>query len=54
MTSYLSGDLGVSSLLENKINCDNYTMIESKKSLVKKELKTDNRSEPLYTVTTNR
>ncbi|XP_026761006.1 uncharacterized protein LOC113519945 isoform X2 [Galleria mellonella] len=51
--SYLPNDLGVSSISDNKVNCDNFTMIESKRSFVDKEMKTENRSEPLYTVTSN-
>lgn len=54
MTSFLQGDLGVSSILDSNLSCDNFTMIESKRSFVKKELKTEPRSDALYTVTSNR
>lgn len=55
MTSYLSSDLGVPSILDRTLNCDNFTMIENKRSYVKKDtMKTENRSEALYTVTSNR
>ncbi|XP_053624232.1 uncharacterized protein LOC128683057 [Plodia interpunctella] len=49
ITSYMPQ--GVSSILDNNLN--NFTMIENKRSLVKKEMKTENRPEPLYTVTSN-
>lgn len=53
VTNYLS-DLGVSSILDDNIPCNNLTMIENKRSsFVKKENKTEPRSEPLYTVTSN-
>ncbi|KAM3968559.1 MSL1 protein [Aphomia sociella] len=53
VTSYLPHDIGVSSILDNKLSCDNFTMIESKRSFIEKEMKTENRAEPLYTVTSN-
>ncbi|KAJ8737536.1 hypothetical protein PYW08_000131 [Mythimna loreyi] len=54
--AYLPGDVGVPSILENSsLPCDNFsTMIENKRSYIKKEIKTEPRSEPLYTVTSNR
>ncbi|XP_013189436.1 uncharacterized protein LOC106134034 [Amyelois transitella] len=51
VTNFMPHELGVSSILDNNIK--NYAMIESKRSFVKKEMKTENRSEPLYTVTSN-
>ncbi|KAJ8737226.1 hypothetical protein PYW07_000497 [Mythimna separata] len=52
---YLPADIGVPSILENTpLPCDNFsTMIENKRSYIKKEIKTEPRSEPLYTVTSN-
>ncbi|XP_063393764.1 uncharacterized protein LOC134678939 [Cydia fagiglandana] len=51
--SYLPDNLGVPTLLDTNLSCENFTMIESKRSFVKKEIKTENRPEPLYTVTSN-
>ncbi|XP_049884637.1 uncharacterized protein LOC126379793 [Pectinophora gossypiella] len=53
VSSYLTSDLGVSSILDSNLNCEDYTMIESKRSFIKKDIKTEPRPEPLYTVTSN-
>ncbi|CAH0402027.1 unnamed protein product [Chilo suppressalis] len=53
VASFLQGDLGVPSLLDSNVNCENYTMIENKRSYVKKEIKTEPRSDALYTLTPN-
>lgn len=55
--TYLPGDISVPSILENTpLQGDSTfsTMIENKRSYMKKEIKTEPRSEPLYTVTSNR
>lgn len=53
VTNFMQGDLSISSLLDSNITCENYTMIENKRTYVKKEIKTEPRSEALYTVTSN-
>ncbi|XP_021187548.3 uncharacterized protein LOC110374244 isoform X2 [Helicoverpa armigera] len=55
VTTYLPGDISVPSILDNSsLQCDNFgTMIENKRSYIKKEIKTEPRPEPLYTVTSN-
>lgn len=53
VSEYLS-NLGVSSILDSSIPCDNLTMIENKpSSYIKKEIKKETRPEPLYTITSN-
>ncbi|XP_059055215.1 uncharacterized protein LOC131849214 isoform X2 [Achroia grisella] len=49
--SFLPHDLSVPSILDNKLKSDNFTMIESKRTPVEKEIKTETRPEPMYTVT---
>ncbi|KAG6452289.1 uncharacterized protein LOC115444927 [Manduca sexta] len=56
VTSFLPTDWAVPSMsiLDSNLNCDNFTMIENKRSYVKKEsAKPEPRPEPLYTVTSN-
>ncbi|XP_075991483.1 uncharacterized protein LOC142986751 isoform X2 [Anticarsia gemmatalis] len=51
--AYLS-NLGVSSILDEKVKAEPKTMIDNKRSnLVKKDAKPETRPEPIYTVTTN-
>ncbi|XP_046977349.1 uncharacterized protein LOC124543248 isoform X1 [Vanessa cardui] len=50
--NYASGDIKVPAF-DKKHNCDNYKMIDNKRSIIKKEVKTENRAEALYTVTSN-
>ncbi|KAJ2954400.1 hypothetical protein O0L34_g2664 [Tuta absoluta] len=52
VTSYLSTEISVPSILDSNTNSEEFTMIESKPSFIKKEIKTENR-EALYTVTSN-
>lgn len=40
--------------LEAKSRCDKFNMIENKRAYVKKEVKVEQRTEALYTVTSNR
>ncbi|XP_039764020.1 uncharacterized protein LOC120636553 isoform X3 [Pararge aegeria] len=52
--SYQPGEIKVPPVPDKKLNTDHYKMIDNKRSLVKKEVKTENRSDvPLYTVTSN-
>ncbi|XP_028167445.1 uncharacterized protein LOC114357859 [Ostrinia furnacalis] len=56
VSTFLQGNLGVSSILDNNLNRDNFTMIENKRTPFvtnKKEIMTEPRSEALYTVTSN-
>ncbi|XP_045458605.1 uncharacterized protein LOC123668961 [Melitaea cinxia] len=52
LPNYTSGDIKVPAL-DKKHNCDNFKMIDNKRSIIKKEVKTENRPEALYTVTSN-
>ncbi|XP_026730099.1 protein male-specific lethal-1-like isoform X2 [Trichoplusia ni] len=55
VVNYLPGDIGGGTILDpNNLQRDNFgTMIENKRSFVQKEIKTESRPEPLYTVTSN-
>nr|XP_034839450.1 uncharacterized protein LOC117995572 [Maniola hyperantus] len=54
VSSHQSTDITVPPpVLDKQLNCDNFKMIDNKRSLVKKEVKTEPRSEALYTVTSN-
>ncbi|CAK1588800.1 unnamed protein product [Parnassius mnemosyne] len=52
VTNFIPTDLGAS-ILDSKLGCDKFTMIENKRSYVKKEVKSEPRQDALYTVTSS-
>ncbi|CAG5008183.1 unnamed protein product [Parnassius apollo] len=52
VTTFIPTDVGAS-ILHSKLDRDKFTMIESKRSYVKKEVKSEPRQEALYTVTSS-
>ncbi|XP_068633464.1 uncharacterized protein [Battus philenor] len=53
VSSFMPAELPPPPILDTKLGCDKFAMIDSKRSYVKKEPKTEPRSGALYTVTSN-